>query len=229
MSKKNRCRSYALLLILLIYIGDYFWRIFYAPSYGLIDQIIRPIVVVITLSAVREKVLGVFVDFYESLLILVKIFTYIGFFAVVGFYVFAGTFEGSIYFSTLSDSYYNLLVLITTANFPDVMLPAYNENYFYSLFFVVYLCFGLYFLLNLLLAKVFSNYRKRLEQKVTSKTEYRIALLEQFYDRFDLENKGFLTLKETKKFFKITMDLNFTKARDQRIFLNLMQLVDPEN
>ena len=214
--------------MLLIYIGDYFIRI-YSRSYGFIDSMIRPTVVIITLSAVRERVFGVFVDLYESALILVKIFTYIGFFAIIGFYMFAGSIEGTMYFSSLSQSYYNLLVLITTANFPDIMLPAYNVNFFYSFYFVIYLCFGLYLLLNLLLAKVFSNYRRRLELKVSMRSDNRVKLLEQFYDKFDLENKGFLTLNETKNFFKVTMDLNFRKERDQRLFLNLMRLVDPEN
>ena len=118
---------------------------------------------------------------------------------------------------------------MTTANFPDVMLPAYNVNFFYSFYFVIYLCFGLYLLLNLLLAKVFSNYRRRLELKVSMRSDNRVKLLEQFYNKFDEENKGFLTLNETKKFFKVTMDLNFRKERDQRLFLNLMRLVDPEN
>ena len=89
MSKKNVLRNYILIIILLIYIADYFIRI-YSLSYGLIDSMIRPLVVIITLSAVRERVFGVFVDLYESALILVKIFAYIGFFAIIGFYMFAG-------------------------------------------------------------------------------------------------------------------------------------------
>ena len=168
MSKKNVYRSYTLIFLLLIYIGDCL-LVIYSHNYGLINSMvsmIRPIVVIITLSAVRERVFGVFVDLYESALILVKIFAYIGFFAIIGYYMFAGMIEGSMYFSTLSQSYYSLLVLITTANFPDVMLPAYNVNFFYCFYFVIYLAFGLYLLLNLLLAKVFSNYRRRLEAKV---------------------------------------------------------------
>ena len=54
---------------------------------------------------------------------------------------------------------------MTTANFPDIMLPAYAENYWVMLFFVSYLIFGLYLLMNFLLANVFNKFRDRLEEQ----------------------------------------------------------------
>ena len=56
------------------------------------------------------------------------------------------------YFDTVANSYYSMLILLTTANFPDVMLPAYNVSFFWSIYFVSFLILGLYALLNLLLA-----------------------------------------------------------------------------
>ena len=41
------------------------------------------------------------------------------------------------------------------------MLPAYHKNYFSMLFFTAYLSIGLFFLLNLLLASVFSKFKDR--------------------------------------------------------------------
>ena len=49
-----------------------------------------------------------------------------------------------------------MLILMTTANFPDVMMPAVNDQFFYSLIFIIYLLFGLYFLFNILLANVYN-------------------------------------------------------------------------
>ena len=60
--------------------------------------------------------------------------------------------EGFLYFENVSISYYNMLILLTTANFPDVMLPAYNVNFFWAIYFISFLILGLYALLNLLLA-----------------------------------------------------------------------------
>jgi hypothetical protein len=50
---------------------------------------------------------------------------YIIFFAWVGNTLFRGTIEGIQHFSTFGESAFGLLVLITNANFPDFMLPAY--------------------------------------------------------------------------------------------------------
>jgi hypothetical protein len=72
-------------------------------------------------------------------------------------------------FPTVEAAYYNMVILLTTANFPDVMLPAYNAYRFNASFFIVFLVFGLYFLLNVLLAVVFDNYKKKLEEKVSQK------------------------------------------------------------
>lgn len=67
-----------------------------------------------------------------------------------------------------------MLILLTTANFPDVMLPAYNAHRVYSLYFIGYLIIGLYFLQNILLAIVFDNYKKRITERVGDRTETRV-------------------------------------------------------
>ena len=55
-----------------------------------------------------------------------------------------------------------MMILLTTANFPNIMLPSYNSHRVYALFFLGYLIIGLYFLQNILLAIVFDNYKKRI-------------------------------------------------------------------
>ncbi|XP_071479888.1 two pore calcium channel protein 1-like, partial [Diadema antillarum] len=78
-------------------------------------------------------------------------------FSILGFYLFV-TVEDDIYFQTLQDSFVNLFVLMTTANFPDVMMPAYNHNPLSAIFFIVFLVLELYFLINLLLAVVYDTF-----------------------------------------------------------------------
>ena len=60
---------------------------------------------------------------------------------------------------------------------------------------------GLYFLLNLLLAIVYDNYKTRIETKVNSKNKDRINFIRQYYYAYDLSNKGYLNIDECKKFF----------------------------
>uniref|UniRef100_A0A8D2J887 Voltage-dependent calcium channel protein TPC1 n=1 Tax=Varanus komodoensis TaxID=61221 RepID=A0A8D2J887_VARKO len=62
------------------------------------------------------------------------------------------------YFSTLENSLVNLFVLLTTANFPDVMMPSYSRSPWSCIFFIVYLSIELYFIMNLLLAVVFDTF-----------------------------------------------------------------------
>uniref|UniRef100_A0A3P8U2Y3 Voltage-dependent calcium channel protein TPC1 n=1 Tax=Amphiprion percula TaxID=161767 RepID=A0A3P8U2Y3_AMPPE len=65
---------------------------------------------------------------------------------------------GKNYFNTLENSLVSLFVLLTTANFPDVMMPAYSKNRWSCVFFIVYLSIELYFIMNLLLAVVFDTF-----------------------------------------------------------------------
>ncbi|XP_010597258.1 two pore channel protein 1 isoform X2 [Loxodonta africana] len=62
------------------------------------------------------------------------------------------------YFNTLENSIISLFVLLTTANFPDVMMPSYSRNPWSCVFFIVYLSIELYFIMNLLLAVVFDTF-----------------------------------------------------------------------
>lgn len=97
---------------------------------------------------------------------------------MAGYFLFQPNLEGFIYFKTLGESFYQLFILLTTANFPDVMLPAYNSNRIYALFFVGYLIFGLYFLQNILQAIIFDNYKRRIREKCEVKTDSRVDIIE---------------------------------------------------
>ena len=90
---------------------------------------------------------------------------FVGLYALLGHIIFMFSFEYQRSFSSLPDSNYSMLILLTTANFPDIMLPAYSKNYWSCLFFVSYLIIGLYFVLNFLLANIFNKFKERLERK----------------------------------------------------------------
>ena len=63
------------------------------------------------------------------------------------------------YFKTYWDSFYDLYVLMTTANSPDVFMPAYNDNDGWMIFFMIFIILDTYIFMNLFLAVIFNNYK----------------------------------------------------------------------
>ncbi|KAI4546766.1 hypothetical protein MG293_003321 [Ovis ammon polii] len=76
------------------------------------------------------------------------------------------TVEGSPYFTNILDIAFELYVLVTTANSPDVMMPAYELNWWYSLYFIAYIIINTYIFMSVFLAVVYNNYRKHLKNEI---------------------------------------------------------------
>uniref|UniRef100_A0A2K5QJ75 Ion transport domain-containing protein n=1 Tax=Cebus imitator TaxID=2715852 RepID=A0A2K5QJ75_CEBIM len=76
------------------------------------------------------------------------------------------TAEGSPYFENILEIAFELYVLVTTANSPDVMMPAYDFNWWYSLYFIIYIIINTYIFMSVFLAVVYNNYRKHLKNEI---------------------------------------------------------------
>ncbi|KAM9744106.1 two pore channel protein 1 isoform 2-T2 [Menidia menidia] len=108
-------------------------------------------------GAVRRNLRQIFQSLPPFIDILLLLLFFMVIFAILGFCLFS-TNTTDPYFSTLENSLVSLFVLLTTANFPDVMMPAYSKNRWSCVFFIVYLSIELYFIMNLLLAVVFDTF-----------------------------------------------------------------------
>ena len=63
------------------------------------------------------------------------------------------------YFQDLNSAFISLFILLTNANFPDVMMPSYRTYRPSFLFFALFLLIGLYLLMQLVLAVIFHTFK----------------------------------------------------------------------
>ncbi|KAM9495023.1 two pore segment channel 3 [Clarias gariepinus] len=76
------------------------------------------------------------------------------------------TIDGAPYFTDYLEIVFDLYVLVTTANSPDVMMPAYNYSSFFAIFFILYIIINTYTFMSVFLAVVYNNYKKYLKEEV---------------------------------------------------------------
>jgi len=70
------------------------------------------------------------------------------------------------YFETYWDSFFDLYVLMTTANSPDVFMPAYNDSDGWMIFFMIFIVLDTYIFMNLFLAVIYNNYKQNVHADV---------------------------------------------------------------
>lgn len=108
-------------------------------------------------------------------------------FALVSLRLFSGkgikNFDGTPYFTEgFLENFYQLYVLVTSANNPDIMMPAYGQSHWYAIFFFFYLLVCMYVFLNIILAVVYNNYKEHLRNEVCSMVVERRKNLRKAFD-----------------------------------------------
>ena len=94
----------------------------------------------------------------------------------MGVILFASMEPGSqarIYFPNWAETAWQLWVLLTTSNFPDVMMPAYDRARASFAFFFVFLVLGTFFLLNVVIAVVCNEYNRAVQVETEEKKDFR--------------------------------------------------------
>ena len=166
---------------------------------------------------------------YDSKAILMLMVGYVLFFGWVGVRLFRGTIEGEKYFTSLWDGIFNLMVLLTTANFPDIMLPAYKSNQAYSLFFIIYLIMGVFFMMNLILATFYSNYKNRVDRTLNDFMEERKNYLISKFNQYDFTGRGYLTPAEFKTLVAEFVRFNKNDKDSELDIQKISNMFDPNN
>ena len=169
-------------------------------------RVARPLLFVSRYRGVRKVFASVLRSIPSIMTITLLMAFHILFFAATGFVLFRGISEGvciptpdqirryenehcstydqggcTDYFSSLQQSMLQLLILLTTANFPDVMMPVYKCSRWNAAFFAMFLLTGTYFLLSIVLAVAYSVFRDQSKSKVMKMTERRLAASDAAY------------------------------------------------
>ena len=104
------------------------------------------------------------------------------FFAWFGVVIFVDSPEGDQLFPTLVEGLWTLWICVTTANYPDVMMPGYtgNQNRFVSMYFISFMILTYFFLMNVILATVCNEYdtsvaKHRVQSENISSTNLKTA------------------------------------------------------
>ncbi|KAF9610927.1 hypothetical protein IFM89_025737 [Coptis chinensis] len=141
----------------------------------------------------------------------------------LAYIIFEDTQQGKILFYSYGSTLYQMFVLFTTSNNPDVWIPAYKESRWNSLFFVIYVLLGVYFITNLILAVVYDSFKDQLAKQVVEMDSTRRSILEKAFNLIDTHKKGFLDKDQCIRLFE-ELNKYRTQISTQTEILNYDQL-----
>jgi len=167
-------------------VSFYCWRVAEKP-YFRYARVVRPILQLEYSPMVRRRAIDILDTTYRVRGALLLLAFQITFFAVVSMFLFYGTKEGEMYFSTMGDSLVNLIILLSTCNSPKIMFPAFKMNPWSALYFCAYMIVSVLLMLNVVLAVVYNEHRRHLKEaakrmavrkRVCTSAAYRVMFLE---------------------------------------------------
>ncbi|XP_072966667.1 two pore calcium channel protein 1 [Typha angustifolia] len=120
----------------------------------------------------------------------------------IAYVTFEDTQQGREIFTSYGATLYQMFVLFTTSNNPDVWIPAYKKSRWSSLFFVLYVLLAVYFLTNLILAVVYDSFKQQLAKQIVEMDSVRKNILEKAFNLIDKYKQGFLNKEDCISLFE---------------------------
>ncbi|XP_033646539.1 two pore calcium channel protein 2-like isoform X1 [Asterias rubens] len=167
----------------------------------------------------------------EILTVLILLFLILFLFALLGRELFSDddlkeVLSSEPYFAHYIENIWELYILVTTANSPDVMMPAYDWNSFYIVFFVIFVLLCNYIFMSIFLAVIYKNYRKHLKNEVQTSVFLKRRKLAKAWDilKVTVDSKFVLTWERWRAVMKFVIP----KHSDMQVHL-LWKVLDNDD
>ncbi|KAH3844389.1 uncharacterized protein LOC127873579 [Dreissena polymorpha] len=98
--------------------------------------------------------------------------------------------NGKAYFKDYLECVWEMYVLVTTSNNPDVMIPALKASRYYCIFFFVYIVVVFYMLLNVFLAVAYHSYSENMKLEIQQGSRDKKKKLGQAFDVIKVNHEG---------------------------------------
>ena len=108
---------------------------------------------------------------------------YVLYFSWIALIWFRGTLQGTQHFDNFMNALYNMFVLFTASNSPDVYLPSYETERSECIFFIVYMFIGIFLLRNLMLATIADTFSNSFQEQLNEFKQERNKFLKDEFDR----------------------------------------------
>jgi hypothetical protein len=161
--KVNRtsiCRSIAMLLLLMLGLGDLIVGLTKVWKPTVITRTISVFFLFIFVRQIRVTFGEIARVFWKTMPIFLMIFAIIIFYTYTGFVLYSASDQD--HFTTLPNAAISVFIMFTLSNYPNIGLPYYAKNRWSWFFFSSFILIGLYLFQNLLLAAIFNNYKAHL-------------------------------------------------------------------
>ena len=204
--------QYIIFLLILLCLIDVILSVFF-NYFPLINFFCRGILIILLIKSQREMWAIVLKIFYQTRILTFLIFCVMLFFGTVGYFLFGSKSKD---FENPLISVYSLFILLSTCNFPDVMLGTFDDgNKFPFFYFLLYLAINYFILFTLLKTLYYSKFFDSLKESARKAID---AIYKEFHKSiFDLtvEDNEELILDEEEEEEESEKDEESDKISDR--------------
>ncbi|KAL4585266.1 hypothetical protein LXL04_009882 [Taraxacum kok-saghyz] len=196
------------IISLLILVADLIVDIIYLSPVAIyslplrIAPYIRVVFFILNIRDLRDSMVVLAGMLSTYLNVLALFFLFLVFSSWLAYVIFEDTQQGTAIFMSYPATLYQMFVLFTTSNNPDVWIPAYKSSRWSAIFFVLYVLLGVYFVTNLILAVVYDSFKCELVKQVGDKDRIRTRILKKAFDLIDEKHVGTLDMKQCIDLFE---------------------------